>query len=330
MKLLGLNFGRVKGTSRQYLDIAVEEAKKTDPSIEVEVIDCIKLKINRCIGCGYCSRQLMGGQDQISCVQADDDYIPLMHKVLEADAIIVASPVYVLAPSGQIKNFVDRFGPAHDKAFMLFENELRKETGGVPLDPNCLKKHLVSFISVGGARTDHWVSFGLSQLDLFAMSINMKVVDKANIHGLFEAREQEEKDPDTGAVKTVRKYFPDEERIAKATEEAKHMGRRLVENYGKKNSEIAWESAPGICPVCHNNEMTFSGTDTLCCPVCGIYGTLKMDGHRTTVEFTEEEMQRSRMRFVGVLEHQIEHGRQVRYPHFEENIEKFKAMEDDM
>ena len=37
--------------------------------------------------------------------------------------------------------------------------------------------------------TDHWVSFGLNQLNLFGMSINMKVVDQMNAHGMWRSQE---------------------------------------------------------------------------------------------------------------------------------------------
>ncbi len=304
MKVLGLNFGRKSGECKKYLKIAMDEASQA--GADIEMIDTINLKINRCIGCGYCSRLLENGKDQIRCVQKDD-YEALANKVLAADAIIVAAPVYVLAPVGQLKDFIDRFGPAHDKAYMLFENELRKDTGGNELNPDCLKRHLVSYISVGGATTDHWVSFGLSQLNLFGMSMNMKVVDQINAHATWK--------PEIGE---------------KTAADARKMGRRIVEAFPKKNSEITWESEPGVCPVCHCNEMTLNGTDTVCCPVCGIYGTLKLNGHKLTVEFSEEEINRSRLRLSGVLEHQEELGRKHRYPKYDEYLRKFHTMEDEI
>lgn len=304
MKVLGINFGRANGECKKYLSIAIEEAKAA--GAQTEIVDTIGMKINRCLGCGACSRMLESGTKQIKCIQKDD-YEALADQVLEADGIIVAAPVYVLAPVGQLKDFLDRFGPAHDKAYMLFENALREDTqGNIPLEKNCLKRHLVSYISIGGAATDHWVSFGLSQLNLFGMSLNMKVVDQMNAHGIWRSKEMQE------------------QTIA----DAKHMGRRMVDAYDKKNSEITWESDPGVCPVCHCNEMTLNGTDTVCCPVCGIYGALKMDGHRVSVEFSEEEKNRSRLRLNGVLEHQEELGRKHRYQKFDEYLARFREQED--
>ena len=303
-KVLGINFGRANVNCKKLLTAAMEAAKQA--GAETEIIDTIKMDIRHCIGCGACSRMLQSGKGQIQCIQKDD-YEALSDAVLAADAIIVAAPVYVLAPTGQFKNFVDRFGPAHDKAYMLFENELRKDTGGEELNPDCLKRHLVSYISVGGATTPHWVSYGLPGMNLFGMSLNMKVVDQLDAYV---------------------SYVPDNQKVL--LEKSRHIGERIVEALDKKTSEITWESEPGICPVCHCKEMTLNGTSTVCCPVCGIYGTLKMEGDQVKVEFSEEEKNRSRLKFTGVLEHQVEQGRKDRYPRFDEYVEKFRAMQDEM
>lgn len=303
-KVLGLNFGRVNGNCKKFLTEAVKAAECA--GAEIQIIDTMKLEIKPCIGCGACSRVLESGKGQITCCQKDD-YEMLSDAVLAADAIIVAAPVYVLAPTGQMKNFIDRFGPAHDKAYMLFENELRKDTGGEELNPDCLKRHLVSYISVGGATTPHWVSYGIPGMNLFGMSLNMKVVDQLDAYGA---------------------YVPDNHQ--RLLEKSKHIGTRIVEALDLKNSEITWESDPGVCPVCHCKEVTLNGTDQVCCPVCGIYGTLKMDGKKVCVEFSEEEVSRSRLKFTGVLEHQVEQGRKDRYPRFDEYVEKFRAMQEEM
>lgn len=303
-KILGINFGRVNGNCKKYLTAALEAAKAE--GAEVEIIDTMKLDIGPCIGCGACSRVLQSGKGQICCCQKDD-FEALSDAVLAADAMIVAAPVYVLAPTGQFKNFVDRFGPAHDKAYMLFENELRKDTGGDELNPDCLKRHLVSYISVGGATTPHWVSYGIPGMNLFGMSLNMKVVDQLDAYAA---------------------YIPGN--VERLLEESERMGRRMVEAMDLKTSEITWESEPGVCPVCHCKEVTIYGTTRVCCPICGIYGTLKVDGENVTVEFSEEEQNRSRLKFTGVLEHQVEQGRKDRYPRFDEYVAKFRAMQDEM
>ncbi len=306
-KLLGLNFGRANGNCKKFLNKAIEAARAENPEVEIEVIDCMKLKITHCIGCGACSRMLQSGKGQISCIQKDD-FEALSDAVLAADAIIVAAPVYVLEATGQLKNFIDRFGPAHDKAYMLFENELRKDTGGDELNPNCLKRHLVSYISVGGATTPHWVSYGLPSINLFGMSLNMKVVDQLDAFGAYVPPIQE-----------------------KLLEKCDRMGRRIVQALDLKTSEITWESEEGTCPVCHCKEVTiYDGSTQVCCPICGIFGELKIVDGKIKIDFPKEEQDRSRLKFTGVLEHQVEQGRKDRYPRFDEYVEKFRAMQDEM
>jgi multimeric flavodoxin WrbA len=305
-KVLCLNFGRANGNCKKLLTAAMEAAEAAGG--KVTLIDAMKLNIKECIGCGACSRVLQSGKGQITCCQKDD-FEMVSDAVLAADAIIVAAPVYVLAPTGKFKNFIDRFGPAHDKAYMLFENELRKDNGGEELNPDCLKRHLVSYISVGGATTPHWVSYGIPGMNLFGMSLNMKVVDQLDAYAA---------------------YVPDnQERLLK---KSTRIGTRIVESLDKKTSEITWESEPGICPVCHCKEMTFdvAGSDTVCCPICGIYGKISIENGKTKVEFSQEEQKRSRLKFSGVLEHQVEQGRKDRYPRFDEYVEKFRAMQDEM
>lgn len=304
-KILGINFGRPNGNCKLFLKAALESAKAE--GAEVEIIDVMKLKISHCIGCGSCSKKLQSGKGQIECC-IKDDFEGLSDAVLAADAMIVAAPVYVLAPTGQFKNFIDRFGPAHDKAYMLFENELRKDTGGEELNPNCLKRHLVSYISVGGATTPHWVSYGLPGMNLFGMSLNMKVVDQLDAFGA---------------------YVPDnKERLLK---ECDRMGKHMVQAMDQKTSEITWDSEPGTCPVCHCKEVTIYGdSDEVCCPICGIYGKITVENGKVKVNFPKEQQDRSRLKFTGVLEHQVEQGRKGRYPKFDEYVEKFRAMQDEM
>lgn len=302
--VLGLNFGRANGNCKKFLEEAVKAAEAS--GADTQIIDTMKLDIKPCIGCGSCSRVLQSGKGQIKCC-LKDDFEMVSDAVLAADAMIVAAPVYVLAPTGQLKNFVDRFGPAHDKAYMLFENELRKDTGGEELNPDCLKRHLVSYISVGGATTSHWVSYGIPGMNLFGMSLNMKVVDQLDAYGA---------------------YVPEIQ--AKLLERSKEMGTRIVEALDLKNDEITWVSDPGVCPVCHCKEVTLDGTDQVCCPICGIYGTIKIEDGKVSVEFSEEEQSRSRLKFTGVLEHQVEQGRKDRYPRFDEYVEKFRAIQEEM
>ena len=128
-KLLGLNFGRDKGECSKYLNLAIESARQD--GADVQIINCCNLKIDRCQGCGACSSGSRLHGKPVMCI-VKDDYEMVKEAILDADAIIVAAPVYVLGPAGQLKNLIDRLGPAHDRAAMW--KEFMKRVDPVP-DP---------------------------------------------------------------------------------------------------------------------------------------------------------------------------------------------------
>jgi len=69
----------------------------------VETIRLPDLTINPCHGCDYCQTKERRG-----CVQKDD-MIPLYSKLLAADAIVLAGPVYWFSICAQTKLLIDRF-----------------------------------------------------------------------------------------------------------------------------------------------------------------------------------------------------------------------------
>ena len=67
---------------------------------EMEVIHLAELDIRCCTGCGFCMEK---GECWI-----DDDYRQATEKLMAAQGIILASPVYFLSVTGQMKTFLDR------------------------------------------------------------------------------------------------------------------------------------------------------------------------------------------------------------------------------
>ncbi len=65
-----------------------------------ELIDVTKLDIKGCLGCNACYK---AGK----CV-LNDDFYGVYEKMLDADGIILGSPVYFDAVSAQLKAFIDR------------------------------------------------------------------------------------------------------------------------------------------------------------------------------------------------------------------------------
>lgn len=68
---------------------------------EVEEIRVATKKIAPCIGCYYCAAN--GGK----CVH-NDDMAEILRKMIEADVIVLASPVYFYSVDAQIKAVIDR------------------------------------------------------------------------------------------------------------------------------------------------------------------------------------------------------------------------------
>jgi len=73
---------------------------------EVEKIRLSEKGINYCTGCCTC----VGKQG--SCVQ-QDDMNEILEKILAADVIVLASPVYFRSFNGQMKTFIDRVCPVY-------------------------------------------------------------------------------------------------------------------------------------------------------------------------------------------------------------------------
>ena len=86
-RLVILGSARGDGKTKQALDLVLH-------GMEHELVDLSQLKI-----------QLFDYQT----AQVEDDFIPLMKKLVQFDDVILASPVYWYAASAQLKTFIDRW-----------------------------------------------------------------------------------------------------------------------------------------------------------------------------------------------------------------------------
>jgi multimeric flavodoxin WrbA len=77
---------------------------------EAEKVFVSSLQINPCNGCGACS--LGDGLDALCVLQ--DDMTELYGKLLAADALLWATPIYMWSPTAQMKLFLDRLHPLGD------------------------------------------------------------------------------------------------------------------------------------------------------------------------------------------------------------------------
>ena len=72
---------------------------------KVEKVFLADKKINVCLGCGAC-------YNTSKCIQKDD-MVELNDKMVEADVIVLATPVYFYSMAGQLKVFIDRCVPRY-------------------------------------------------------------------------------------------------------------------------------------------------------------------------------------------------------------------------
>ncbi|MHA1681378.1 MAG: flavodoxin family protein [Promethearchaeota archaeon] len=101
MKVLGINGSPRHGSSSaRMLEIALGVISEQE-SIDTEIMNIRDYKIQHCTGCDTCLKA--------ECPLDDGDDFPSIHdKLVQASAIIIASPNYFLNVPGILKDFIDR------------------------------------------------------------------------------------------------------------------------------------------------------------------------------------------------------------------------------
>ena len=119
IKILGIAGTPIKNGNCQYqLQEALKLAESTGKAI-TELVHLGDYKINFCIGCDKCLRNVHKIQAEagfnVSPVPVKeyncsikDGMQELHQKILDADAIILMAPVYIASIPGQVKTFIDR------------------------------------------------------------------------------------------------------------------------------------------------------------------------------------------------------------------------------
>ncbi len=102
MKIIGLQgSARKKGNTAKAMNWVAEEL--TGLGHEMEIIYLTAKDLRGCLGCGACKKT----PDQIGCIQKDD--IPeILGKMVNAQAVIFASPLYFWGVTAQLKAVIDR------------------------------------------------------------------------------------------------------------------------------------------------------------------------------------------------------------------------------
>ena len=121
MNVLGINGSpRIGGNTDILLDIALEGARSKGAKIEKIILN--KLKFSLCQECDKV-------RDDGSCI-IEDDMQSIYKKIDEADAIILASPIFFGSISAQTKMMIDRFQCLWRAKYILKTDILQKKKKG--------------------------------------------------------------------------------------------------------------------------------------------------------------------------------------------------------
>lgn len=104
MKILTI-VGSSKKDGKTAMAVKEELEQYMDDKNEINLFFANELNVNYCTGCGYC-RQVE------ACSQKDDMEI-LLHKLHDADLVVIGSPIYYGGLSAQLKVICDRLHPAY-------------------------------------------------------------------------------------------------------------------------------------------------------------------------------------------------------------------------
>jgi len=104
VKLFGISGSpKKKGSNTTRMVAAALEGASAFEGVETDLVELGKLTIEQCNGCRSCRKKKVP-----YCPVIDDDMNPLYPKLMEADGIILGSPVYFASVTSLTKAFMDR------------------------------------------------------------------------------------------------------------------------------------------------------------------------------------------------------------------------------
>lgn len=145
MKVIGINGSpRKQWNSATLVEKALEGA--ASEGAETEMINLYSQTFKGCISCFACKRK--GSKTNGLCA-VRDELTPILQKALEADAIVIGSPVYFSYPTAYTRAFIERFLFPLDS--YLYEDGVRKRIldkmipAGIIFTMNCKEEWLEKY-----------------------------------------------------------------------------------------------------------------------------------------------------------------------------------------
>lgn len=277
MHILGLCNGSIHGNSEILLKAALLAAVEQDPSLTTSWIHVPSVVIPRNAkplreepdiipnrSHEYTSNNdtetSLGGQSAHI-----DDREAVFEAIMDADALIIATPIYSHQPAGSLKALQDAIlGPFADTSDQHRINQRQKAgdptAKGAVVDQRAIKPRVAGFIAVAGSRgqfPEQW-TLAMPSLHQFTYPLHCKVVDMFVFPGFAHA----------GAVLT------DPEAVTRASK----VGTNVASQIGRPFDDAKYlgPEEDGSCPYCHLLKFEFQGADNrIRCITCGAAGELK-------------------------------------------------------
>lgn len=281
MKVLGIACGR-KGSNTEIL---IKEALMgaEQEGAEVKLVRLQDLNIKPCTGCNSCVVDLFERAGSGDCVLKDDMAF-IDELILEADGIIIGSPIYEKGITGQLKSLNDRMGPGHDYAFRLISKKIREENGitkGKGVDERAFKPRVAALFAVGGS---DWVEWALPGLHMWTLPWQMNVVDKQLFNWI--------------ALPKVACLQDD------MIERARQSGAYVAQCLKLDNPlEAAYVGQEGTCDICHSDLIQINDDMTATCSTCGVHGKLVEEKGKYRLSYTPQAAAIAHTEVAGKFHH---------------------------
>jgi hypothetical protein len=157
--------------------------------------------------------------------------------------------------------------------------------------------------------TENWIALTLPMMYEMTFPLGIDVIDTVEYYGAM-------------AHESVLGYPEMMERMTK-------VGTHIADSVEADSEEerVRWRGEEeGVCPVCHTRLLQVShDAKTVDCVVCGSHGKLTLVDGRIRVSFSQEEQDRSRLRWGGKLEHSTEIKTQAQPSGTIKNLKELKA-----
>jgi multimeric flavodoxin WrbA len=273
MKILAISGGTKNGSNDAMAKEALMGAQEA--GAEIEFIRLFELNLKPCTGCIACVNGLMQGKNG-DCV-IKDDMAWLDEKLLEADGIIWAMPIFEKGSPAIMHIVQDRLmGPSHDVGMNKVAGMIAQKTGNPGPDPRKFKKKVTSFISIGGS---DWMTRVSCDLNVAVMSPMYQVIDDL-------------------VFSWSKSIILDDSAVAKCHQVGVNIAKAAADIENAK-----YLGDPGVCSNCHSRNFYFHKDGTAECEVCGMIGDIVKIENGFTFKVAPEQYERAHNMIPGKMKH---------------------------